>query len=65
MKLIEKTAPVFTGINHTGKEDFSVVWDLGRRCTYACSYCGPHHSNKTSPLVDIDKLKHTLDGVVK
>ena len=56
---------MFTGINHTRKEDFSVVWDLGRRCTYACSYCGPHHSNKTSPLVDINKLKHTLDGVVK
>ena len=56
---------MFTGINHTRKEDFSVVWDLGRRCTYECSYCGPHHSNKTSPLVEIDKLKHTLDGIVK
>lgn len=56
---------MFTGINHTRKEDFSVVWDLGRRCTYECSYCGPHHSNKTSPLVEIDKLKHTLDGIVE
>ena len=56
---------MFSAINHTRKEEFSVIWDLGRRCTYACSYCGPHHSNKTSPLVDIDKLKHTLDGVVE
>ena len=56
---------MLNAINHTRKEDFSVVWDLGRRCTYACSYCGPHHSNKTSPLVDINVLKHTLDGIVE
>jgi len=56
---------MFCAINHTRREDFSVVWDLGRRCTYACSYCGPHHSNKTSPLIDINSMKHTLDGVVE
>ena len=55
----------FTSIDHTINENFSVVWDLGRRCTYSCSYCGPHHSNKTSPLVNIDDLKHTIDGVVE
>lgn len=56
---------MFSAINHTKKEDFSVVWDLGRRCTYACSYCGPHHSNKTSPNASLDTLKHTLDGVIE
>ena len=55
----------FTSIDHTINENFSVLWDLGRRCTYSCSYCGPHHSNKTSPLVNIDDLKHTIDGVVE
>ena len=55
----------FTSIDNVRNEDFSVVWDLGRRCTYSCSYCGPHHSNKTSPLVNIDDLKHTIDGVVE
>ena len=55
----------FTSIDHTQNEEFSFVWDLGRRCTYACSYCGPHHSNKTSPMVDIDELKHTIDGIVE
>jgi len=55
----------FTAIQNTRNEDFSVVWDLGRRCTYACSYCGPHHSNKTSPMVNIDELKHTIDGVIE
>ena len=43
----------------------SVIWDLGRRCTYSCSYCGPHHSNKTSPIVSFDTLKSTLDGVAE
>lgn len=56
---------MFNAINHTKKEDFSVVWDLGRRCTYACSYCGPHHSNKTSPLVNLQSMKNTLDGIVE
>lgn len=56
---------MFTAINHSKNERFQVVWDLGRRCTYSCSYCGPHHSNKTSPLVDIEKLKNTLDGLVE
>ncbi len=53
----------FTSIDHVENEEFSVVWDLGRRCTYACSYCGPHHSNKTSPMVNIDELKCTIDGI--
>ena len=56
---------MFNAIKHVRKEDFVVTWDLGRRCTYACSYCGPHHSNKTSTLINIDTLKHTLDGVVE
>ena len=56
---------MFCGINHTRKEDFSVVWDLGRRCTYACTYCLDHRSNKTSPFVGLEELKKTLDGVVE
>jgi len=55
---------MFTAINHTANERFHVVWDLGRRCTYACTYCGPHRSNKTSPIIDFESLKKTLDGVV-
>jgi MoaA/NifB/PqqE/SkfB family radical SAM enzyme len=53
----------FTGIDLVFDDSFDVVWDLGRRCTYACTYCGPHHSNKTSPNTSLEVLKHTLDGV--
>ena len=56
---------MFSAINQVDNDSFDVVWDLGRRCTYACTYCGPHHSNKTSPNTTLETLKHTLDGVVK
>ena len=56
---------MLSAINHTANERFHVVWDLGRRCTYACSYCGPHRSNKTSPIINFESLKKTLDGVVQ
>lgn len=39
---------------------YQIVWDLGRRCTYACSYCPPHRNNKTSRLVDFDDMVKTM-----
>ena len=40
---------------------FDIIWDLGRRCTYACTYCPPHRNNKTSPLVGFKDLKESMD----
>ncbi len=40
---------------------FQVIWDLGRRCTYACTYCPPHRNNKTSPIVGLEDLKSSMD----
>ena len=42
---------------------FQIVWDLGRRCTYACTYCPPHRNNKTSPIVGFDDLKDSIEFV--
>jgi len=56
---------MFNAIDQIDNDSFDVVWDLGRRCTYACTYCGPHHSNKTSPNTPFDVLVHTLDGIVE
>ena len=42
---------------------FQIVWDLGRRCTYACTYCPPHRNNKTSPLIKFEELKETMDFI--
>ena len=39
---------------------FVVIWDLGRRCTYACTYCPPHRANKISPIVEFKDLKASI-----
>jgi MoaA/NifB/PqqE/SkfB family radical SAM enzyme len=55
---------MFNAIDST-IDSMSVIWDLGRRCTYSCSYCGPVHSNKWSKNTDLETLKYTIDGVVQ
>lgn len=42
---------------------FQVIWDLGRRCTYACTYCPPHRNNKWSPKSSFASLERTLQGI--
>ena len=42
---------------------YQIIWDLGRRCSYACSYCPPQRNNKTSSFVSYDTLCKTMDGV--
>ena len=44
---------------------YQIIWDLGRRCSYACSYCPPHRNNKTSPFIDLKTLKKTMAGVAE
>ena len=39
---------------------YQIIWDLGRRCSYACSYCPPHRNNKTSPFIDLKTLKNHI-----
>jgi len=42
---------------------FQIIWDLGRKCTYACTYCPPHRNNKTSPVVGFDDLITSMEFV--
>lgn len=42
---------------------FVANWDLGRKCTYACSYCPPFRSNKTSPGVSLAEMIKTMDFI--
>ena len=44
---------------------YQIIWDLGRRCSYACTYCPPHRNNKTSAFVDYETLCKTMDGVAE
>lgn len=41
-------------------EKMQVIWDLGRRCTYACSYCAGYRSNNWSPIASWEELLKTL-----
>ncbi len=40
-----------------------VIWDLGRRCTYACSYCPAHRKNNWSDLASYEELVKTADNL--
>ena len=44
---------------------YQIIWDLGRRCSYACSYCPPHRNNKWSPFIDYKTLCTTVDKVAE
>lgn len=44
---------------------YQIIWDLGRRCSYACSYCPPHRNNKTSPFIDYETLCKSMDRVAE
>jgi len=56
---------MFRAIKQVEGGVFSVVWDLGRRCSYSCSYCGPHHNNKWSPNASLEDLKITMNGIAR
>lgn len=45
------------------KNKFQVVWDIGRRCSYDCSYCAAHVHNTTSPFADFEKSKKMMEFV--
>jgi len=42
-----------------------IVWFLGKRCNYDCSYCGPHWHDAVSPFVNFDKCKIFIDQIDK
>lgn len=42
-----------------------VVWDLGRRCNYDCSYCTGWMHSTTAPFNSFEKYKKTADFIDK
>ena len=43
---------------------FQVTWDIGRRCNYDCSYCGPLRHNNWSSHASLEQLKDTANFVL-
>ena len=50
-------------IDDKTEKQLMVIWDLGRRCTFACSYCPPHRKNNWSDLASFDELVKTADNL--
>ncbi len=44
---------------------YQIIWDLGRRCSYACTYCPPHRNNKTSSFVSYETLCKSMNSVAE
>jgi organic radical activating enzyme len=41
-----------------------VLWDIGRRCNYSCSYCWPGVHNTTDPHKSLALLTRTADNII-
>ena len=50
-------------IDDKTEKQLMVIWDLGRRCTFACTYCPPHRKNNWSTLASFDELVKTADSL--
>jgi len=50
-------------INDKKENQLMVIWDLGRKCTFACSYCPPHRKNNWSDTANLDELISTAKGL--
>lgn len=53
----------FCAVDDKNEKQLMVIWDLGRRCTFACSYCPPHRKNNWSALASYDELVATADNL--
>jgi len=50
-------------VDDKNEKQLMVIWDLGRRCTFACSYCPPHRKNNWSDTASYDELVKTADAL--
>lgn len=50
-------------IDDKTERQLMVIWDLGRRCTFACSYCPPHRKNNWSATASLEELIRTADSL--
>ena len=53
---------LLTAIDYNEKSGYNmmIVWDLGRRCNYDCTYCTLYMHNSWSPHAEMEELKKTM-----
>lgn len=44
--------------------EFQVLWDLGRKCNYNCTYCWPSVHSNTEPFPDYEVVIRAIDMVI-
>lgn len=47
------------------KIENQILWDIGRRCNFACSYCWPGSHNNTDGHLDWETIKHVSTRIIK
>lgn len=43
----------------------TVMWNLGRRCNYSCTYCSPDFHSKTEPMRSAQQLQTGIQNVIE
>ena len=43
---------------------YQILWDLGRKCNYNCSYCWPSVHSNTEKFPDFDEVIRTIDIII-
>jgi sulfatase maturation enzyme AslB (radical SAM superfamily) len=54
-----------TAIRTVNNDDFSVIWDTGRRCNYDCTYCEATRHNNYSAHKTLEEFKKSFDFIRK
>lgn len=54
-----------TAINNTSDASFLVIWDIGKRCNFDCSYCSDLRHTNDSPHSGLDTLIETYEFIKK
>lgn len=56
---------LLTAIDYNEKSGYNmmIVWDLGRRCNYDCTYCTLYMHNSWSPHAEMEELKATMRNI--
>lgn len=51
--------------NHLWRHHLQVIWDIGRRCNFSCSYCFPNSHNNYEAHKTYGSLMHGFDMLEK
>lgn len=57
-----ESIPVATEMNFS--IDYQILWDLGRKCNYSCSYCWPSVHSNTEPFPEFDAVIRAIDMII-